>query len=90
MSADAVPLTVVWVFCFCGGFVCFFTKKSQPNKQHQKSPPHTEAKPDGQMLLLLMLLIPLQDYLLNETAGTSTFIACHRYQFSPQVCLYQI
>lgn len=50
--------------------------------------PPTEAKPDGQMLLLLMLLIPLQDYLLSETAKTSTSIVSNHYQFFPHfVCI---
>lgn len=50
--------------------------------------PPTEAKTDGQMLLLLMLLISLQDYLLSETAKTSTFIVSNNYQFFPHfVCI---
>lgn len=50
--------------------------------------PPTEAKTDGQMLLLLMLLISLPDYLLSETAKTSTFIVSNNYQFFPHfVCI---
>lgn len=87
-SNSGVGFLFLWGFlCFGILFGCFLVVFFFLTK---KTPPHTEAKPDGQMLLLLMLLIPLQDYLLNETARTSTSIACHRYRFSSPVCLYQV